>query len=95
MVEHHRSGKCPMNAATIDHQNSRYSRKRKNPKKEEATVLACYRCNNERARRETQAKSKFSLWIRSGRFPNTWWGKILKKLLDVFYERQKFEATSR
>lgn len=83
MVEYHRPGKCPALAATIDHQNSRYSRARKNPKRKEATVLSCYRCNNDRAREETKSKSKFFLWVRSGRFPRTWWGRVLKIIFNI------------
>jgi len=53
--------------ATIDHLRSRLDPRRRepNPSKEERTVLACRRCNEQRAQAEVAALSKQELQERS------------------------------
>jgi hypothetical protein len=50
-------GFFPHNAATVDHLRSRLdsSRSEPNPQREQRRVLACWRCNNERARDEQKS----------------------------------------
>lgn len=57
-------GTFPMDAATIDHVYSKYTQEERratgNPK-----VLACWKCNNERSQKETDALDREELRLRS------------------------------
>lgn len=69
-TKRHQSNKA--NLATIDHLRSRYNSSRQEPSKnkEERTVLACHKCNNERGDAETALLSIEDLRRRSGRYPD-------------------------
>jgi hypothetical protein len=58
--------RIPKNMATLDHLRSRYDSSRGSDC-EEATVLACWQCNQRRSSEETAAKSRGGLWRRAGR----------------------------
>lgn len=62
----------PENLATIDHLDSRYSplRGKFNGLRMARTVLACWRCNNDRAKIREADLPIEELWLRSGRFPS-------------------------
>lgn len=64
--------KVPPNYATIEHLNSRLQYPNGRPPvygKSRSLVVACLKCNNERAELEQAALPKEELWRRSGRKP--------------------------
>ena len=68
------------NDATVDHLRSRWSKER-GKDKTESTVLACYKCNQERNEKEQSSVPKVKAWERSGRYPKTF--KELSPIFDA------------
>lgn len=65
-------GQLPENAATIDHLRSKFDPTRGQPIRgrwDFRYVLACWKCNNERARIEEKFLPKAELWRRSNHYP--------------------------
>lgn len=68
-----RGEKTPTNYATIEHLNSKLQYPKGRPNvfgKEKTLVVACNKCNNERADREQKQLPIEELWRRSGHTPN-------------------------
>lgn len=60
----------PKNEATLDHLNSKLSGERYQVNDgSKVTVLACWKCNNERGSEEVAQLPKRELWQRSGAYP--------------------------
>lgn len=63
----------PPNLATRDHLRSRLDPTRHEPPKgagsERRIVLACWKCNGDRARHEQLSQPVEELWRRAGRYP--------------------------
>lgn len=60
----------PDNMATIDHLRSRLDPERQNHyPSERRYILACWKCNNERSKKENSKLRIEELWKRSGRMP--------------------------
>lgn len=63
----------PDNYATIEHLNSKLQYPDGRPKiwgKKRTLVVACFKCNNERGKKENSQLSKEELWERSGSYPS-------------------------
>lgn len=66
----HRLGRyMPPNLATIDHLDDRFSPERGRHAGEQRTVLACWKCNNDRSIKRHAEIPKEELRRRSGRYP--------------------------
>jgi hypothetical protein len=81
-------GRVPNNFATIDHLYSKLSGKRFDPKRKQKTlVLACYKCNQERARKEDIELTNLDRWIRGNYFPK--WLRPIQTFLIIIWIYKK------
>lgn len=65
---HARMGRPNPKWATIEHLDARHSKERGKHPREFRHVLACWKCNNDRDRRELKALPIQSLWEMNGHF---------------------------
>ncbi len=64
--------KVPDNFATLDHLHTRYTLAVKRAtagQHKPVTVLACWKCNNERGKKETESMPREELWKRAHSYP--------------------------
>lgn len=64
-----REGQPPLDMATIDHLDDRFSPERGRHPGKRRQVLACWECNNRRARESEAAQPIKALWKRAGHAP--------------------------
>jgi hypothetical protein len=82
-------GRVPDNFATIDHLYSKLDGRRFDPKmKCKTLVLSCFKCNQERGKKEDAELGKLERWVRGGKFPR--YLKPFKNILTVIWIYKKF-----